>query len=362
METTALSHALAGLSPAKRALLERRLAAGRGVGEQAIPRRSGVGPCALSFAQQRLWFLAQMEPGRSAYNIARGRRRRGGRDVGALRGALEAIVGRHEALRTTVVVAGEEPQQVVAERWALAVPGGDRRGVAEGERGAELERVLRAEARRPFDLAADLMLRVLLVRVGVEEHVVLLTMHHIATDGWSMGVLTRELTAAYTALRQGGEAGLGADPVWGLRGVAAGVAAGGRVREAAELLEGAGGGGAADAGAADGSAAAGGADAPGGAGNGGAAAGGGGGAARGEPAGAGDAVHDAAGGVCGAAAAVYGGRGRGGGDGGGGAAAGRDRAADRLFREHAGAAGGSTGGPDVSGVLGAGSGDGAGGV
>ena len=215
MDKNELRRRIDELSPEKRALLERRLME-MGVlapSEPGIPRRDGSGACALSYAQRRLWFLDQMEPNSCVYNITNAVRLRGVLEVGALREALNVIVGRHEALRSTFVVRGEEPVQVVAERWAVELPVVDLSAGAEGEREGEVERVLRAEARRPFDLGTDLMLRALLVRVGEQEHVLLLTMHHIASDGWSMGVLTRELTALYAAIAQGREPGLAPLPI-----------------------------------------------------------------------------------------------------------------------------------------------------
>src|SRR5438445_3136414 len=182
-------------------------------GEPAIPRRDRPAPCPLSFAQQRLWFLEQMEPDGCVYNIQKAVRLLGALDVGALREALAAIVTRHEPLRTTFVVRGEVPVQVVAEQWTMELPVRDLSAVPEGEREAGLSRMLRAEARRPFSLGTDLMLRGLLVRLGEREHVVLLSMHHIASDGWSMGVLARELMALYGAIPRGCEAGLAPLPV-----------------------------------------------------------------------------------------------------------------------------------------------------
>ncbi len=164
-----------------------------------IPRQSGTGPCALSFAQQRLWFLGQLEHGNCVYNISRAVRLQGALQVEALRVALNAVVARHEPLRTRFVVRDETPVQAVAERWSVEMPLVDLRALPEAERAAEVDRVLRTEARRPFTLATDLMLRALLVRVAEADHVLLLTLHHIASDGWSMGILTRELAELYTA-------------------------------------------------------------------------------------------------------------------------------------------------------------------
>jgi pristinamycin I synthase-3/4 len=154
-----------------------------------------------SFAQRRLWFLDQMEPGSTAYNIATVVRLTGPLDTAALVRGLREIVGRHEALRTTFEAMDGEPVQIVADHLALAVPvvdlfdGGGRR--------AEALRLASAEACRPFDLRHGPLLRALLVRSGEREHQLILTFHHIIADGWSLGVFVGELTALYAAFTRG---------------------------------------------------------------------------------------------------------------------------------------------------------------
>ena len=205
MDINDLRQSIIDLSPEKRALLERRLTE-MGLlasGEGAIPRRDRSAPCPLSLAQQRLWFLDQLEHDNSLYNISRAVRLQGALQVGALREALNALVARHEPLRSTFVLQGEEPVQVVAEQGIVALPVLDLSAVPDGTREAALERILRTEARRPFDLTTDLMLRALVVRLGARDHVFLLTVHHIASDGWSMRILARELAACYAAVVQG---------------------------------------------------------------------------------------------------------------------------------------------------------------
>ncbi len=157
----------------------------------------------LSFAQQRLWFLEQMGGLGSAYHVGRRLRLRGELDRGALVRALERIVERHEALRTTFhAVEGELVQRVVPAGESgfhlLAHEVGDHPSAE-----AELQRLVSEEAGAPFDLERGPLMRGRLIRLAAEEHVLLLTMHHIVSDAWSMGVLIQELSALYAAYRRG---------------------------------------------------------------------------------------------------------------------------------------------------------------
>ena len=157
----------------------------------------------LSFAQQRLWFLSQMEGVSEAYHVPYGVRICGKLDRFALRGALDRIVARHEALRTTFALVNGEPEQRIAPVTEAGF------ALLEQEAaGEELEAIIAAEAREPFDLEKGPLIRGRLVRESEEQHVLLLTMHHIVSDGWSMGVLLRELSALYRALREGEADGL----------------------------------------------------------------------------------------------------------------------------------------------------------
>ena len=165
-------------------------------------RRDGALP--LSFGQQGLWLLHQMEPGIPFYNIPLCIRLTGALDADALRRALAETVRRHEALRTVFrEVPGGPVQVIVAAPGDFPLPLSDLaalgRGGAEGEAG----RMARAEAAAPFDLSCDAMLRGRLVRVAADEHLLLLTVHHIAADGWSLGVLFRELASLYGAFADG---------------------------------------------------------------------------------------------------------------------------------------------------------------
>ncbi|MDP2625480.1 MAG: amino acid adenylation domain-containing protein, partial [Candidatus Rokubacteria bacterium] len=188
--------------------------AGRLVAQsESIPRRADQAPAPLSFGQRRLWFLGQIDPESAAYNIPWAVRLRGSLDVDALRETLTAIVARHEVLRTSFDEVAGDPMQVIARECAVELPVIDLGAVTEAEREPALGRALDEEARRPFDLARDLMLRALLVRVTAAEHVLLLTMHHIAADGWSLGILTQELAALYEAFVAGRPAALPALPI-----------------------------------------------------------------------------------------------------------------------------------------------------
>ncbi len=169
---------------------------------QPISRRQGK-KLPLSFAQQRLWFLNQLEPDSPSYNVPKFIRLRGSLDVRALEQTLNAIIARHEVLRTTFPTHDGIPFQAVTEARSLLIAFIDLGEWRDADRNAELQRLLKAEAQQPFNLSADVMLRATLVRLGEEDHVLLLTMHHIASDGWSAGVLARELAAFYTSFTKG---------------------------------------------------------------------------------------------------------------------------------------------------------------
>jgi amino acid adenylation domain-containing protein/non-ribosomal peptide synthase protein (TIGR01720 family) len=191
------------LSDARLALLESRLRkAGVAIAER-IPRRPGRGPAPLSHAQQRLWFLDQLEPGSTAYNIPAGLRLSGRLDLGVLERSLNEVVRRHEVLRTTFGTAAGQPVQVVCDGLRLPLPVVDLGGLSEAARGLEVRRQTAAEAARGFDLRRGPLLRVCVLGLADSEHVVLLTMHHIVSDGWSMGVLIREVSALYQAFASG---------------------------------------------------------------------------------------------------------------------------------------------------------------
>ncbi|HST62152.1 MAG TPA: amino acid adenylation domain-containing protein, partial [Longimicrobium sp.] len=163
--------------------------------------RTGALP--LSFAQERLWFIDRLEPGSSTYNIPVAWRLEGALDRAALERALGEIVRRHEALRTVFREVDGSPVQVVAPFAGFALPVEDLSALGEADREDAVKRRAGEEARRPFDLAAGPLFRAALLRLGEEAHVLLLTMHHVVSDGWSMGVLFRELSSLYAAYREG---------------------------------------------------------------------------------------------------------------------------------------------------------------
>ena len=153
----------------------------------------------LSFAQQRLWFLDQLEPGDALYNVPRTFRLVGKLHVNALEQALTGLVERHEILRTTYQVSGDHPVQVIATTAAVELPVFDLRGIPEKAREDEAKRIAQADAVTPFNLATGPALRCMLLRLGDEDHMLCLNTHHIASDGWSTGVLLNDLSELYAA-------------------------------------------------------------------------------------------------------------------------------------------------------------------
>ncbi|MDY7077386.1 MAG: amino acid adenylation domain-containing protein [Chloroflexota bacterium] len=167
---------------------------------EAVPRD---GELPLSFAQQRMWFLGQLEPGSPLYNVPDAVRINGPLDVAALERSLNEIVRRHEVLRTTFATVDGRAVQVIVPELSLVLPVVDLSGLPEAEREAEGLRLAQEEAQHPFDLAKGPLLRATLLRLGEKDHMALLTMHHIVSDAWSSGVLIREIAALYQAFSAG---------------------------------------------------------------------------------------------------------------------------------------------------------------
>ena len=200
-----LADRIAALSPAKRALLELGLGenGSEASARQIVPRRSAHDTTPLSFAQQRLWFLNQLEPESPAYNESNAVRLSGSLNCDAFKRALNQIVLRHEVLRTTLVTVDGSPCQVVASNRDVDLPVIDLRDVPTTDRDSEAQRLMVETIRKPFNLSRDLMLRVLLLQLAEQEHIFLVVKHHIASDGWSSGILWKELTALYEAFASG---------------------------------------------------------------------------------------------------------------------------------------------------------------
>ncbi|WP_233601911.1 non-ribosomal peptide synthetase [Corallococcus sp. CA047B] len=165
----------------------------------AAPRTSAALP--VSFAQQRLWFLDQLQPGSSSYNIPFALRLDGALDTAALEQAFTELVRRHESLRTTLHDEGGTPVQRIHARAPFALPVRDLSSHEAPE--AEARELAQADARRPFNLARGPLVRAQLLRLSAQQHVLLLNLHHVISDGWSSGVLVREVAALYEAFRQG---------------------------------------------------------------------------------------------------------------------------------------------------------------
>jgi amino acid adenylation domain-containing protein len=172
-----------------------------------------TGPLPLSFAQQRLWFLDQLVPGNPFYTIPAALRLVGPLNLAALAHGLNAIIQRHEALRTSFVEADGRPVQLIAPAVALALPLLDLRELPTDTRMGVATQLATVEAQRPFDLATGPLIRAALLRLDAHEHVLLLTLHHIVADGWSVGVFIRELATLYAAGGAGRSAALPELPI-----------------------------------------------------------------------------------------------------------------------------------------------------
>ena len=195
-----------GLSTAKRELLARLLKE-KGIGaaqSEMIPRRARPeAPCVLSFGQERMWFFEQFEPGTAVYNVPTAIRLKGRLDTPALEQSLNEIVRRHESLRTIFLNVDGTPKQVIAPAQPLTLASIDLRHLPRVERDARARQLAADEARKPFDLTSGRLVRACLVRLDEDEHVALLTMHHITSDGWSTKLLVTELSKLYAAYSTG---------------------------------------------------------------------------------------------------------------------------------------------------------------
>ena len=169
--------------------------------------RQGTVP--LSYAQERLWFIDQLEPNNALYNMPMAVRLKGLLNVEALERVLREVVRRHEVLRTRIEIQDGRGLQVIEGEWGGKLEVVDLSGLEEAEREGEVRRRAVAEASKPFDLSQGRLLRAELLQLGEQEHVLLATMHHIVSDGWSMGVLVKEVGTLYEAYVQGEPSPLG---------------------------------------------------------------------------------------------------------------------------------------------------------
>ncbi|HEX7980351.1 MAG TPA: amino acid adenylation domain-containing protein [Gemmatimonadaceae bacterium] len=209
-----LERKLAALSPEKRAMLERaRATAAEAPRRSAIPARAAGAPVPMSFAQELLWLLDRATPGMHGYNVPRVGRLRGSLDLAALQYALDAIVARHEVLRSTFDLVDGEPRQIVHDPGPIAIELTDLRDRPSDRRVPDAVQIVRELSRRPFDLANDPQLRVSLLRLDDDDHVLLMESHHVASDAWSRNILLSELSTFYEAHRKGTDPGLPPLPV-----------------------------------------------------------------------------------------------------------------------------------------------------
>jgi hypothetical protein len=200
-----LDKQIAGLSPAKRALLERkrRQAAASSSVAPPIRRRPQSDSVPLSFSQQRLWLIQQLDPQSHLYNVPRAVRMKGKLQLDALERSLNGIVRRHEVLRTTFIAEGGQPVQKVAPGLHLSLPLTDLSKLDSSKQESEIQRLALAEIHQPFDLAVGPLLRARMLRLSEQDHVLVLAMHHIVSDGWTGGILFEELGALYEAMASG---------------------------------------------------------------------------------------------------------------------------------------------------------------
>ncbi|MBE9224525.1 amino acid adenylation domain-containing protein [Phormidium sp. LEGE 05292] len=169
----------------------------------AIQPISREGNLPLSFAQQRLWFLDRINPGNPFYNIPGAVHLKGSLNIAALKQSFNEIVRRHEILRTTFKTVDGQPVQAISPTLKLTLPLINWQQLSDDDRASEIQRLINEEAQQPFDLAQGPLLRITLVCLDENEYVLLLTMHHIISDAWSMSVLVRELTTLYEAFSKG---------------------------------------------------------------------------------------------------------------------------------------------------------------
>ncbi len=210
-----LKERIAGMSLDRRALLEERLLRARRVQCQAptIPRRGPSELARLSFGQQQMWFLDQLTPGTCAYNIPDVMQLTGRLDIGALEEAFRSVIARHEVLHTHFGSVDGNPLPGVNDNWVFHIRVFDLTALQDSQRGPEATRIIQEQVRQPFNIAQDLMLRAVLVRLRQEYYYLLVLTHHIAWDVSSRAVLYRELSAIYRGLNSHNPATLSELPI-----------------------------------------------------------------------------------------------------------------------------------------------------
>lgn len=206
---------IASLSPEKQVILEKLLKKqGLDISRLPIavqPRDTNIFP--LSFSQQRMWFLHQVDSENAAYNCSAAWWVIGKLSLPALQKAVTELVQRHEALRTTFTTLDGQPFQVIASHADIALHSLDLRRYPQPEQLEQVQSIAASEAQRPFDLTTGPLLRTLLLDLGQGDHVLLLTMHHIISDGWSLGIIAREMIALYKAYAAGEPITLARPPI-----------------------------------------------------------------------------------------------------------------------------------------------------
>lgn len=200
-----LKERIAGMSLDRRALLEERLLRATRQRHRlpTIPRRQPSDPAFLSFGQQQMWFLDQLTPGTSTYNIPDVMELSGPLNVEALEEAFRLVIARHDILRTRLGSVDGSPIPAINDAWEFHTQQFDLTGMPAAERDPEARRIIQEQARQPFNIAQDLMLRATLVRIQAERHLLLVLTHHIAWDVSSRAVLYRELRMVYEGLLRG---------------------------------------------------------------------------------------------------------------------------------------------------------------
>jgi amino acid adenylation domain-containing protein len=193
--------------------IETMLAGEHSLALPVIERVERIASLPLSYAQQRLWFLDQYEPERAVYNISHCFQMSGTLEVALLERAYNEVLRRHESLRTVFVNGPEGPVQVISPATKSSLPVADLQGLSEGAREQEVARIAAEQAQTPFDLSVGPLIRVKLVRLSREEHLLWLTLHHIICDGWSLAVLMQELVRLYQSYSQGSAAVLEELPI-----------------------------------------------------------------------------------------------------------------------------------------------------